>query len=50
MKKPAPKKKPNPVAKSLPGFKPQVVPKKTAYKRKPKHPKEKGTGEEEDGE
>jgi len=39
MKKKAPKKKPNPVAKTLPAFKPQVVPDKRAYKRKPKHPK-----------
>jgi len=39
MKKPAQKKKPNPVAKALPGFKPKVVPNKTAYVRKPKHPK-----------
>jgi len=39
MKKPKPKKKPNPVAKGLSEFKPKVVPNKTAYTRKPKHPK-----------
>ncbi len=39
MKKLLPKKKPNPVAKSLKDFKPQVVPDKRGYKRKPKHPK-----------
>ena len=46
MKKPVPKKKPNPIAKGLPSFKPSVVPDKTRYKRKPKHPKadEEGAG------
>ena len=39
MKKPPPKKKPNPVARGLPGFKPSVVPGKTGYRRKKKHPK-----------
>ena len=39
MKKRAPKKKPNPVAKTLPGFKPATLPDKRKYKRKPKHPK-----------
>ncbi|MCH7806389.1 MAG: hypothetical protein IH995_04520 [Proteobacteria bacterium] len=40
MKKPTPKKKPNPVARGLPGFKPSVVPGKTRYRRRLKHPKE----------
>lgn len=39
MKKRTPKKKPNPIAKGLSEFKPQVVKDKTAYKRKEKHPK-----------
>lgn len=38
MKKLRPKKKPNPVAKTLKDHKPQVVPDKRRYKRKPKHP------------
>lgn len=42
MKKPVRKKKPNPVAKGLKDFKPQVVPDKRGYKRKPKHPKKEG--------
>lgn len=45
MKKPKPKKKPNPIAKGLPGFKPQVVKDKTAYQRKPKHPKKEEAGD-----
>ena len=39
MKKPTPKKKLNPVARGLPGFKPSVVPGKTRYRRRLKHPK-----------
>ncbi|MHA1543783.1 MAG: DUF7230 family protein [Alphaproteobacteria bacterium] len=45
MKKPKPKKKPNPVAKGLSEFKPQVVKDKTGYKRKPKHPKKEEAGD-----
>ncbi|MEE8294616.1 MAG: hypothetical protein V3R64_02790 [Sphingomonadales bacterium] len=45
MKKPAPQKKPNPIAKGLSEFKPQVVKDKKAYIRKPKHPKKQKDGE-----
>lgn len=45
MKKPKPKKKPNPIAKGLSEFKPQVVKGKTAYIRKPKHPKKQEAGD-----
>ena len=37
-------KKPNPVARSLKEHKPRVVPDKTRYRRKKKHPKEEKNG------
>lgn len=45
MKKHAPKKKPNPIAKGLSEFKPQVVKGKKTYARKPKHPKKQEAGD-----